>query len=823
MSDLKLLENGVEPKRFDDVRRPKLDKKKKIGRVSWEENYEKLSKWSKNRIRFHMTNSELIDVGDPDRNIAYSLYRESLIHAGKEYLITDYNLDHIAGDVKLCKQLGEYVKKKGEHETKDWRFLVNLERLNDFLPYKEEDDFVDDIKDWVQRKPFHSWNGNEDEWYERFEKTLKDLLLRSGKKRPDKVMSVDEFIKNGDVWCTSGSGFEPESEKLKVEDKYRDKIFDVKKNKWSVRWGLSNYKVKRLMFKRRKQICKAVQKSEPGKVRAVISSDLALYLKMSYVSTFLEKCLAGSNLSTLWMTKEDRFKLWQSMGYDGTWRMPLDQSEFDKNVSYRQIAIMLKVIRWYLDYMNAPEDMIEIMDLIIYALDGGYVIIGGHKIPILNGILSGWRWTALLDTLVNLVEVLMAQQWVHENSNIKIDFKGLNAQGDDDWFKFRYRREAIAMWLAYESFGLDVNPGKFFLSKTRDEYLRRVLDNDVITGYPARSVTSICFRNPISEQETVGAARARQSLNKWKLFCERMNMTFLNSWWMRKWYQDSVQGTRGMTKEHLKEWFETNVVAGGIGYDGYKSKDGLVPSSSLKKNNYLEILGEGYKEWVDFAKDYGVSERTANAFAVSTLEIKDDTFADWVKYIYTYDNLNIDFPHGVKTGVRGTIAVGIKARAYARSKNIRWYPSLQRAKHSTYYESWDWEEARFIKERKKIHVPTMLKSWRPKLVDGISQTLANLSSDFEKVYTDFDPDIFKHKPKSWVIDLCRGRLKAPSSPRPGWGNDSVGHIAGNLLNGAINIFLSMNKPTLSIWDSILVSLNAAIPKALQSFKVRVVE
>lgn len=770
-----------------------------------------------------MTGSTLLDIGEPDRNIAYSLYRESLDHAGKSYLIKEYNLDSIAGDVSECKKLSEFIKKRGEFETTDWRFLVDLHRLGDFLPYKEEDDFVDDIKDWVQRKPLHTWNGNEDEWYNRFEKTLKTLLLRSGK-RPDKVMTVDEFIQNGDIWCTSGSGFEPEAGKLKLNDKYRNKIFDVKKNKWSVRWELSNYQIKRLLFKRRKQICKAVQKSEPGKVRAVISSDLALYLKMSYVSQFLEKALAGSKLSTLWMNKDDRFDLWQSMGYDGTWRMPLDQSEFDKNVSGRQIKILLSTIRWYLEYMSAPPDIIETMDLIMYALDGGYVIIGGHKIEISNGVLSGWRWTALFDTLVNLVEVFMAKEWVEENSHIRIDFLGLNAQGDDDWFKFKTRREAIAIWLAYDSFGLDVNPGKFFLSKHRDEYLRRVMDRDVITGYPARSVTSICFRNPISEMETVGASRVRQGLNKWKLFCERMNKVFYKSWWMRQWYKDSVQGVRGMTKDKLDDWLNTNVVVGGIGYDGFESQAGLVPTSSLLKHNYLEVIGKGYDEWVEFAGKYGVRKNIANEFVLSTLEIKDKTLADWVKYIYTYDDLGQQpVEYGLETDRKGTICVGQKARSYARNNNLRWYFSLQRAKHSTYWESWDWEEAKFIKERKRIHIPEMLKHWRPTLVDGISQTLANLSDEFDKVYTDVTDDIFKHKPRSWVIDLLRGRLKAPSSPRPGWGGDTVGHVAQKLLNGAVTIYLSMNHPDMNTWNSILVSLNATIPKILNRLKVRVVE
>lgn len=169
-----------------------------VGEVTWEDNYEKLDQWSKNRVRFHMNGKKLIDVGEPSVNIAYTLYRNALINAGHGELITRWKLDKVMTDLKQARALSEYIKKKGTKAEPKWRYLVDLHRLRDYLPYTSEESFIEDIEDWVQRKPFHSWNGDEEEWYKRFEQHARLVLLSSGNK-PDKMMTIDEFVQNGDV------------------------------------------------------------------------------------------------------------------------------------------------------------------------------------------------------------------------------------------------------------------------------------------------------------------------------------------------------------------------------------------------------------------------------------------------------------------------------------------------------------------------------------------------------------------------------------------------------------------------------------------------
>lgn len=784
-----------------------------------------MSDWTKDRLRFRPSDDELlIDLGDMGRSIAYHTYCKALRLCGKGYLIEKYKLDECAKDVLFLRSLSEYFKKRGDEVEKEWRCLVDLHRLSDYLPYPEPKEFIEDIKDWVQRRPKHTWNGDEERWYVEFEKSLRKVLFSRGNK-PRKQRSIDWFCKNSDYWCTSGSGFEPEEGKLKVEDLDREEVEEVKKNKWSVRWNMTTGKVKRLLTKRRKQICKAVAKSEPGKVRAVVSSDLGLYLKMSYVSTFLDQILQGRPDSTLFMSEKQRQELWQSMGLDGTWRMPIDQSEFDKNVAKRQVMIALKLIKELIIFYGAGEELVMIMDEIIYAVDGGLIFVGGASFEYLNGVLSGWRWTALLDTLINLAELDMAQRWVQENSKIVVNLLGYNAQGDDDWIKVGTRKEAIALWLAYESFGLYVNPGKFFLSKTRDEYLRRVMEKNVITGYPARSVTSICFRSPLSEREGIGAERVRSVFGRWKLFCERLDTRFEDSPLWRLMILDMRNGLRGSTSQDMENFCNLGVLYGGIGVTR-SFIESRIPGTSVSTPHRLKVLGAGFEEWVKGIEKYDVHSADANRFAVSTLNLAGSFgIPSWVKVIFSPYNFNTSVPVKPWSGKLepGCVFIGAPYRILAIKHKKKFFSTLGDMKGLTQFSEFEWgmPDYKYVRYQ-KMQIGLRVK--KPELKDEITSTVAQLSRDPALCYdlTGWEERL-KHKPKSWVKDFLAGALTLKNSIKAGWGVDAVGSYAKNYLGDAIVKFLDKRRPNLGHWDSLLASIDVTVSQHLDTLKVRIVE
>lgn len=820
----------MEPVRFDQVQLPSLKGINQQKKIPWSEVLSSLTEWNVGRLRYRFTpkDKEVDRLDSPARTYAWAFYKESLIAAGAGYLIQKFNLEKVLSDITATRKLSEYAKKKGTICDINWRYLVDMHRLNDFLPYADESKFEEDIQDWVQRAPKHTWNGDEDEWYRRFTEEVNTLFLSSGK-TPGEIMTVDEFVLNGDIWCTSGSGFEPDyREKIKIKNIDKDQDVTPTRSKWSVMWSLSKYKLKRLLFKKRYQVCKAVQKSEPGKVRAVISSDLSLYLKMTYCSLWFDQLLQGNTASTLWMSKHDRFMLWQRMEADGTWRMPLDQSEFDKNVTLRQVDIMVTVMIDIATKMSAPDAVIEIMHLIKYSLSSGFVFVNGKSIEIRNGILSGWRWTAFFDTIVNICELKMATQWVKEATGFDPGLTEFNAQGDDDWTKFKTRRGAIGVWLAYESFGLDVNPGKFFLDNRRDEYLRRVYDKGIVTGYPARSVTSILWRNPISEKEIVGAERCRSIFNKWKLYAERLDRR-MDGWFLRQYKKDAIMGTAGMTNDILDNWLSQSVLMGGIGLDGGVRYLGEVPTTAEKTVDSLDLLQlPGFKEWSEYVKEIGVKERQAYDFAVQTMDFeRSNRYPSWVKYIYTHDHLSIShIPYGLSTNERGTVALGTQAYVMAKVKGWRWFKGLLDLKSTTHYGKWGMEERSFKEPTFLIPMPVSVKAVKTfslEPIKGYSITSCRLSSEPDLSFTNYKALSTKRKPTSWTRDFVAGRLKASVSPRTGWGMDAVGYLGDVLLNTAINIFLSANHGGLVLWDRLLASIDVTIPIIMQTLHVRIVE
>jgi hypothetical protein len=822
LEELRKLAIGYEPARFDSMKRPRFSAVV-VKTLSWSDNLERMDAWSSKRLRYHR-GSDVFDVGSPDMNICYTLYRDALAASKYQYLIDKFTLDAVMKSGR-AKELSEYAKKRGARCDDGWRMLVDIHRLQDFVKPSPVAEFALEIADWVQRKPVHTWNGDEDKWYMIYEETFHKVLRESGVS-PARVRTVDEFLINGDLWCTSGSGFEPDYKREKYFNVDKNIDVNVKKTKWSVRWKKDKYMLKKLMFKRRKQVCKAVAKSEPAKSRAVISSDLSLYLKMSYVSHILEQMMSRRRDSTLFMSKRATQQMWQGMAVDGTVRMPIDQSEFDKNVSMRQVTIMIRVIRaWLWDMIHDPV-VDEIMDLIGYAVDGGVVIVGDSKVEIQNGILSGWRWTALLDTLVNLTEVAMAARWVSENSNIDMGLVDYNAQGDDDKLKFKNRRGAIAFWLAFESFGLFVNPGKFFLDVRRDEYLRRVLDSNVLTGYPARSVNSIMFRNPLSERETVGPERIRTAFAKWKLFCERIGNTLLRgSFFWREMISDCVNSSPGLTRELVENMVVVNPRLGGIGYVEHTyTSNVIIPVAGRDRVDRVCTDEVGYVEWFKFVSGFGVEERVASQFYQSTLDLRSTrSLPSWVKYIFTDTGFSYSVPSGMQP-IPGSVGVGPGVRQRCRQMGLRWFPRYEDLVSAVVYGSWGVELVTGgIREH--VVVKQCAKDFQLEPVPGISVTVARMSSDPMLAWANYAgiESRLEHKPRRWVKDYLSGRLKASVAPRAGWGTDVLGYYANLLLKGCINYFLSITRPTNALWDNLLDEINVVIPTILATLPLRVVE
>lgn len=457
---------------------------------------------------------------------------------GLSYVSTYLSLDHdlmlrllssvssVNDYLTLSKEVSNWSKKYGKDlYPSDWHKFVNLELILGYKSDVSEQDFYEQVEDWVVGDIDHSVPyGSTIQFYQNMAQGISKLIkVGHWSATPD---TIDESYKLGDVAFTSRH--------LAVSKKtsYRDFVNGItwsrggsstlKTNQYALIRGkrikLSNSKNSVAIYANldsiipmsidlgRPQWGKSIVKRERGKARAVLGMDLETYLPMCYLDMFIDRLLRNCTLSNLWMEPLDRhrFNYWNCLKTreQTGWFIPLDQSGFDHQVNRHMIAICLLWIKEKISLgVGWSNDLDRCMHVVYNRLVGdkrGYVTVGNTKIPVEKGVLSGWKWTALLDTLINIGEFYSAVLTM-EHFGINFPFT-LNAQGDDDDIYTNDYRNCILLGETYKTMNLDVNEAKFFISRSTDEYLRQVYSDGMKFGYPNRMVLTFTEINPIRDE-----------------------------------------------------------------------------------------------------------------------------------------------------------------------------------------------------------------------------------------------------------------------------------------------------------------------------------
>jgi hypothetical protein len=200
-------------------------------------------------------------------------------------------------------------------------------------------------------------------------------------------------------------------------------------------------------------------------------------------------------------------------------------------------------------------------------LDGGVLMFSGiaYALSIVGGLLSGWGWTAFLGTLINAGEAYVAGWWCTK-MGIDGSVLSFNAQGDDDQFTFSTLERALCHVLAMQEMDFQVNNWKTFISGAdgepkRDEYLRQVIEEGVVAGYPARAIQSILWRNPVTRDPSAGEERFREQANQWNLFYSRGMQSPTT---IELMLTDLARGN-GMSEAEVMRMLNTPATLGGLG------------------------------------------------------------------------------------------------------------------------------------------------------------------------------------------------------------------------------------------------------------------
>lgn len=484
--------------------------------------------------------------------------------------------------IDLFKTIGGKVKKTGTAPFGiPWYLLVNLENLGGFVPDHDTTGFASEVKGWVSGDIDHSFpllDGSYDEeaYLSAFRLGIRRFLseVPSLDRANAAALTIREWAADPRNWATPGS-----SDSGKRPQASQDGLaVHVVSNKNAAAAMLPPAHVARSISTFSEQRNRAIPKHEPAKVRAVAGSDDELYWKMAYVSHWLETALSGNSMSTLYNGNRGAASIYENMAMStdtaAGWHLPLDQSHFDWMQNKRMIKIFCDEVAELVRTLATPRvraDLLATVALIERTLvsDEGTIIVGSEVFKVTKGVVSGWRWTALIDTAMNIGEYYAAMDLVRRSGYRGPEPDILVAQGDDDRLRCPTLELACAIVLAYKAMGFEVNPGKFFISKTRDEYLRKFAEAGIGTrGYAARSVNAVLWTKPTSDPLPVGIDRLSEITKNWSVLAGRLPNPEL----VRPLLMRDLCGASSLDSTAVKRLLATPSTLGGLGLDADWSK-----------------------------------------------------------------------------------------------------------------------------------------------------------------------------------------------------------------------------------------------------------
>lgn len=535
---------------------------------------------AKSRQRFRPTVLDMFKNMRDDVGICFTTYWLALgprVRRVAHLVFKQLRIFDLVSDKHLLYVLGKLnqLAKRGREKLFGpfWTYFAELTTLRDVELSLPDKDFIHDITRWVSGSIDHQYDTDIPFTFrEAMNEGLSTFLNSGDFKLSDlQPLSPEEFCSDPGYWARSGTSDGP---RLEIETQNGRKR--ARKSKWASALAMTPDQVYSLMMRKEHQRNEAIQKRERKKVRAIISSDLSTYLKMSYVDIFIQWLLKSSPYTTLFLNTKRQYLMWKTIIEDTddpyALKFPLDQEEFDHNVSMTMLmdaltAIENTILRLLLTEANTTQQrqfgdsLLYVMNLIRYALSAGHVLVKGRKIQVTKGIMSGWRWTAFLDSLINFAQLYAINKAAEFRFNTPI-ISGVVVQGDDIRTKVPGPGGALTLLAGYQEVGLKVMAAKVFAAYHADEFLRQVATPGRLAGYPARSVGAICFRNPVTRTQAIGELRIREGLEQWGTLAAR---AMSEPKFIRTIAIPDVARANKLSPTDLEDYMRTPCYAGGLG------------------------------------------------------------------------------------------------------------------------------------------------------------------------------------------------------------------------------------------------------------------
>jgi len=260
----------------------------------------------------------------------------------------------------------------------------------------------------------------------------------------------------------------------------------------------------------RAQVNKAFVKPEQGKLRTAVTSDTETYLKMEWATRSLGTSYLrwrGSTLNERSAAERRRlYRMW--MEIISGWDLPFDYLAEDHQPTTAELQAIVDCL-YKQALKNAhhslwtSEQVAQLTaiftnirggfdDSMLYVRDPATGKVIGFRVH--GGVMSGLRWTTLLDNAWNLVMTAWAEE-VLERCGINIRSHSW-IRGDDNAVVTGNFWAALLMKLAYDAIGVEAGEGKFGIHNGESEFLRVWYSSRGLAGYISRAVPGLMQRKP---------------------------------------------------------------------------------------------------------------------------------------------------------------------------------------------------------------------------------------------------------------------------------------------------------------------------------------
>jgi hypothetical protein len=371
------------------------------------------------------------------------------------------------------------------------------------------------------------------------------------------------FVSFRDAWAAGGASVRGKPKKVVFSFPGRRDVKSRLNDKWYALAHCTDEQIlNRCMDKSIVLVRPFVKKDEAAACRTVQSYDTYSIIRCSY----LEQAIGSlGDWTSIGYSVAQRVAMRRRFMVTKGWKVCTDQSSFDTHQKKEWVVYAMRKLVERLGFSNHP-DLKLVGEHELLSMERVYLEMQSGLMKWENGVLSGHKFTALLDSILNRAET----RTVYERLGYEI--RAEVYQGDDSAAILSEEPSGEDMACEFGRLGLEVNPEKTWIHRERFEYLHELYVGGNVYGFPARAMRALLWRKPsMGGLEPVGTGAVLSYLDVHRMAARR-GLRVLES------LRAFVRSWNLLDDRKFTSWVQTPSLWGGFGL-GARGRTGLEVST----------------------------------------------------------------------------------------------------------------------------------------------------------------------------------------------------------------------------------------------------